>query len=42
MVIESLEKVPQDKPLLKLSIIKSYLMTSKLGVEYDSTHEYLL
>ena len=41
-VIQCLDKVPQDKPLLKLSIIKSYLMTSKLGNEYDSTHENLL
>lgn len=41
-VIESLDRVSSDKPLLKLSIIKSYLMTSKLGAEYDQTHEHLL
>ena len=41
-VIQCLDQVPQDKPLLKLSIIKSYLMTSKLGNEYDATHENLL
>ena len=35
IVFELLEQTPTDKPLLKLSITKSYLMTSKLGADYD-------
>jgi Nuclear condensing complex subunits, C-term domain len=42
IVFEFLEIQPKDKPLLRLSVIKSYLMTSKLGADYDDTHDYLL